>query len=156
MIIALPFDALVRVISARSRIGPMSTTTMSTRQHSREAYLLAFHTLYCLKKSPIEAGRAAGIHPAVIERAATGYMNSNEGRVGRAVFLEWAKGLRDGEHGVPCCGGHLLAGDRPLPVADPFAAKIAELEKELAELKRVSSGVSNPVPQVSGDSHATG
>ncbi len=127
---------------------------MNTRQHPREAYLLAFHTLYCMKRSPIEAGKASGIHPAVIERAATGYMNSNEGRVGRAAFLDWCKGLRDAEKGLPCCGGQLIAGDRPIAELDPVAQKIAVLERMIDELKRDRG--SNPVPQVQGDTRATG
>ena len=112
----------------------MNTPPMSTRQHSREAYLLAFHTLYCLKRSPIEAGKSAGIHPAVIERAATGYMNSNGGTL--------LIGVADD------------AGDRELPIIDPIAARIAELEKTIAELKEARG--SNSVPRVTDDSHAPG
>jgi hypothetical protein len=102
--------------------------------HSKDAYTLALHHIYCLRQTPQEASAATGINATVIERCATGWMNGRDGRIGRAVFIYWLKGLR-GSEGAPCCGAHCIPGKRPVPILGPSQAELRRLE-ELEELVR--------------------
>lgn len=99
--------------------------------HSKDAYLLALHNIYCLRKTPQEASAATGINATVIERCATGWMNGRDGRIGRAVFIYWLKYLRTGE--APCCGAHVEPGNKPLPKLGPTPEELRRLN-ELEEL----------------------
>lgn len=99
--------------------------------HPREGYLRAFHMLYCERRPLDEVATATGMNATVIERAATGWTHGRDGRIGRAVFIYWLKGARRGD--LPCCGGKVLEGGRPLPVTPPPQKEIEKL-KELEGL----------------------
>ena len=104
--------------------------------HSRNAYIRGLHEYYC-RAQPIEkAAETAGMNPTVLWRACTGWSSTKgtDGRIGRAVFLSWVKGLRD-KDGAACCGAHVIEGRRKPPVVGEENAKLKELETVEEQLR---------------------
>ena len=106
---------------------------MPFKGHTQDAYIRALHVYYCQGKSAEDASAETNINPTVIERAATGWTNGADGKLGREAFIRWARGLHAGD--APCCGASIKIGRREPPEADPVAAELKALRARLAELE---------------------
>src|SRR5262249_8802730 len=74
-------------------------------------------------------------------RAATGWTGqTRDGHAGRAVFLEWIKGLRD-PRGAPCCGARIHAGTKALPALEPASPEAEALRMAEAQLNELQQQI---------------
>lgn len=113
---------------------------MPAQPHSRDAYIYAFHRLYC-DAAPLEkVAEEVGVHPTILFKAATGYSNGKDGAIGRAIFITWLKGLRS-PNGAPCCRAHVTKGKRLLVRTPQAQAGVAQLKSLEAEAARVMSAL---------------